>query len=97
MMEMIKGITENDVAELYGVKVKDVVKEVRDNQDRFPNDYVLESVDDNYNPILVFSKKGSYMMSTVLKGNKATEMAMILVDTYEKVHEAMLSIKEKYS
>lgn len=37
-------IADADVAELYGVETKEVNQAVRNNPDKFPNDYMLRSL-----------------------------------------------------
>lgn len=98
------------VAELYGVQTKEVNQAVRNNPDKFPEGYVFEvdkeELADLRSKFLTtnlaksrvmpkaFTEKGLYMLATILKGEKATETTISIIETYAKLRELSRTIGE---
>ena len=45
-------LIDSDVAELYGVETKDINKAVKNNPDKFPDNYILELTKDEKNKVV---------------------------------------------
>ena len=41
-----------------------------------------------------FTERGIYMLATILKGDRATDTTIVIVDTFAKLHELSQTIKE---
>lgn len=98
-------------AELYGVETMRVNEAVKNNPDKFPEGYVIEltkrekaeviEIFDNpklkYSPVLpkAFTEKGLYMLATILKGEKATQTTIGIIEAFAKLRELSHTIKRK--
>ena len=97
-------ISDADVAELYGVETKRINEAVRNNPDKFPEDYMFsitqEELDDLRSKISttnistksrimpkVFTERGLYMLATILKSKRATEITFAIIETFANVRE----------
>ena len=95
-------ITDADVASLYGVETKRVNEAVRNNPDKFPNDYMFTLSEKEYKDLRskisttkvssksrtrpkVFTKKGLYMLATILKSKNALNVTFAIIETFTKV------------
>lgn len=98
-----KVILDSDIAILYGVETKRINEAVKNNPDKFPDDFMFE-VDDNefYNLKSKFSttkfsktrtnpkafrEQGVYMLATILKSKKATETTISIMRAFTKMRE----------
>ncbi len=97
------------VAELYGVQTKEINQAVKNNPKKFPNEYVFE-VDrqqladlrskklttNNMSRTLpkAFTEKGLYMLATILKGDKAIETTIAIIEAFAKLRELSRTIGE---
>ena len=87
-------ILDVDVASLYDVETKRVNEAVRNNPDKFPDDYIFQLTQEetqdlrsknssaNLSPMSrtrpkAFTEKGLYMLATILKSKKATEVPLL--------------------
>jgi phage regulator Rha-like protein len=101
-------IIDSDVAELYGVETKRINEAVKNNQDKFPEGYLLtiseqEKMVENFDRFKslkhstvlpkAFTEKGMYMLATILKSPKATETTISIIETFAKVREISRTIK----
>ena len=103
---MLRGkevMIDRDLAELYGVATKRVNEAVRNNQDKFLEDFYFELTDKEFevlrskNPTAKFSKtrvnpkvfteQGVYMLATVLKSKTASEITVSIIRTFAKLRE----------
>jgi len=82
-------ILDSDVAELYGVLTKDVNRAVKNNPDKFPEDYIILLTAEEWSNLKLkfltsswggkhklpkaFTEKGLYMLATILKSPRATQ------------------------
>jgi len=103
-------ILDCNVAQLYGVETREVNQAVKNNQDKFPEGYLL-SLDSNekneviknfdnlqklkFSPnIKAFTEKGLYMLATILKSSKATQTTLAIVETFAKIRELSRNVTE---
>ncbi|MDR1455949.1 MAG: ORF6N domain-containing protein [Tannerella sp.] len=100
----------SNVAELYGVATMRINEAVKNNPDKFPKGYVFELTGDEkreviekfdnpkvkFSPSLpkAFSEKGLYMLATILKGRRATETTIAIVETFVKIRELSRTVAE---
>lgn len=105
-----KVILDSDVAEIYGVETRDINKAVKNNQDKFPDNYVFELNKAEFEDLRwkfstakftktrvipkAFTEKGLYMLATILKGKKATQTTLVIIETFAKLRELTRNIKE---
>jgi len=103
-------ILDSDVAILYGVETRDINKSVKNNPDKFPEGYVFELDNEEFTDLRwkistasitktrvlpkAFTKKGCYMLATILKSPKATQTTIEIIEAFEKVQEMSTSIVE---
>ena len=105
-----KVILDNNVASLYGVGTKEVNQAVRNNPAKFPDGYVLEvgkkEMEDLRSKNLTtispmsrslpkaFTEKGLYMLATILKGERATQTTISIIEAFAKLRELSRTIGE---
>lgn len=98
------------VAELYGVETREINQAVKNNPKKFPKGYVFEldrqEVTDLRSKNLIaispksraypkaFTEKGLYMLATILKGDRATETTIAIIEAYAKLRELSRTIGE---
>jgi len=103
-------ILDSDVAALYGVETMRINEAVKNNPDKFPKGYIIElsmeekqkvfEIFDNlkikFSPELpkAFTKKGCYMLATILKSPKATQTTIAIIEAFEKMQEMSTAIVE---
>jgi len=103
-------LLDSDVAALYGVETMRINEAVKNNPEKFPKGYILEltkaerteviEIFDNpkvkYSPTQpkAFTKKGCYMLATILKSPKATQTTIDIIEAFDKMQEMSLSIAE---
>ena len=102
-----KVILDSDVAALYGVK-KDINKAVKNNQDKFPEGYILELSKQEFEKLRrkfstakfsmtrvtpkAFTEKGLYMLATIIKSPKAAQTTLDIVETYARIRDLSKSM-----
>ena len=103
---MLRGkevMLDRDLAELYGVETKRVNEAVRNNQDKFLEDFYFELTDTEFGDLRsknttakfaktrvnpkVFTEQGIYMLATVLKSQTASEVTVSTIRTFAKLRE----------
>jgi len=105
-----KVLLDSDVAILYGVETRDINKAVKNNPDKFPSDYIIELTSSELNNLRwkfsttklsktrslpkVFTERGLYMLATILKGSKATQTTLTIVETFARIKQLSRNIKE---
>ena len=103
-------ILDSDVAELYSVETKRINEAVKNNPDKFPEGYIVQLTEKEFENLRSkfsttslmksriapkgFSEKGLYMIATILKSPKATETTIGIIETFAKVRELSRSIVE---
>jgi hypothetical protein len=101
---LVKGqnvIIDSDVARIYGVETKEVNQAVRNNSEKFPPGYVIETdkgelvknfdrfknLKHSTSQPKAFTEKGLYMLATILKSSKATAATIAIIEAYAKLRE----------
>ncbi len=98
-----RAIIDADVAELYGVETKRINEAVKNNPEKFPEDYIFDLSKEEWEPLkskfstsikggkvkppTAFTEKGLYMLATILKSSKAVETTIAIIETFAKVKE----------
>ena len=96
-------LLDSDVAWLYGVETKEVNQAVKNNPGKFPEGYIFEldkkEVTNLRSKILTtnltmsrvlpkaFTKKGCYMLATILKGERATATTIAIIEAFDQMRE----------
>jgi len=104
-----KVLLDSDVAELYGVETRDINQAVKNNPDKFPANYVLVLTKSDLEDLRwkfsttklsktrtlpkAFTEKGLYMLATILKGSKATQTTLTIIETFAKIKELTRNVK----
>lgn len=103
-------ILDYDVAGLYGVQTKEINQAVRNNPKKFPKGYVFEVEKEEFAELRskkltanrpmsrtlpkAFTEKGLYMLATILKGDKAVETTIAIIEAFAKLRELSRTIGE---
>jgi hypothetical protein len=103
-------LLDSDVAHLYGVETKRINEAVKNNPDKFPQDYLFEISKDEFADLRsknstakfaktrvapkAFTEKGLYMLATVLHSKQAVEATFVIIETFTKIRELSRSVKE---
>ena len=103
-------ILDSDVAALYGVETRDINKAVKNNPDKFPDGYIFVLDNKEFINLRwkistaklaktralpkVFTKKGCYMLATILKSPKATQTTIAIIEAFEKMQAMSSAIVE---
>ena len=105
-----KVIIDKDVAEIYGVETKRVNEAVKNNTEKFPQDYRFKLTKEEFKTLrskfsttefsktrtepFAFTEKGLYMIATILKSKKAINATFAIIETFAKVKELTNTINE---
>ncbi|WOE69033.1 ORF6N domain-containing protein [Hydrogenimonas thermophila] len=105
-----KVLLDSDVAKIYDVEVKRINEAVKNNPDKFPNGYIIELNDDEWQNLKskfltsswggkrklpkAFTEKGLYMLATILKSKRATKATIAIIETFTKIRELSRTIKK---
>jgi len=105
-----KVILDSEVAELYGVETMRINEAVKNNPDKFPQGYIFSltkeekqeviEIFDNpkikFSPALpkAFTRKGLYMLATILKGERATETTIAIIEAFDSLMELKETVAE---
>lgn len=103
-------LIDSDVALLYGVETKRINEAVKNNQEKFPEGYIITISKNNFNDLRsknstanfskkrydskAFTEKGLYMLATILKSPKATETTIAIIETFTKIRHLGRNLKE---
>lgn len=98
------------VAELYGVETREINQAVKNNPQKFPKGYILsldsQELRDLRSKILIangpksrylpkaFTEKGLYMLATILKGEKAVQTTIAIIETFARLRELSRTISQ---
>ena len=98
------------MAELYGVETKEVNQAVKNNPKEFPQGYVIELKRSEFQSVRskflttnlektrvlpkVFTEKGCYMLATILKGEKATNTTIEIIEAFAQLRELQKTVVE---
>ena len=105
-----KVLLDIDVAKLYGVETKRINEAVKNNPDKFPDNYILELSKNEWDALKskfstsikggktktpnAFTEKGLYMLATILKSKTATQTTISIIETFAKVRDLTQAVKE---
>ena len=103
----IQVMVDRDLAELYGVETKRINEAVKNNQDKFPEDFFFELSDDEFDVLRskfsttnfsktrtnpkVFTEQGVYMLATILKSRAASQVTVNIIKTFASMRRFFLS------
>ena len=105
---MAAQMVDSDLAKLYGVETKYLTRQVRRNNERFPEDFMFRLTKEEflrchfgtssyggrrYLPY-VFTQEGVAMLSTVLNSKKAIQVNMVIMRVFVKIREILSVHKE---
>ena len=105
-----KVMLDSDLALLYGVETKHLKRQVRRNIARFPDDFMFELTDDEFNHLrsqigtsnrggvrylpMVFTEQGVAMLSSVLNSDTAIQVNIKIIRIFTKLREMVLTHKD---
>ena len=94
----LQVMLDKDLAELYGVETKHINQAVRNNQDKFMEDFYFELSDIEFDNLRsknltanfakvrtnpkVFTEQGIYMLATILKSKIASQVTVYIIKTF---------------
>lgn len=94
---------DRDLAELYGVETKHINQAVRNNQDKFMDDFYFELTNNEFENLRsknltanfsktrtnpkVFTEQGIYMLATILKSKVASEVTVYIIKTFANMRK----------
>ena len=101
---------DSDLAKLYQVETKRINEAVRNNHDKFPNEFYFELKQEEFEILRskistakfsktrtlpkVFTEQGVYMLATILKSKIATEVTLNIIKTFAKIRQFALNYEE---
>ena len=103
-------LLDSDVTRLYGVETKRINEAVKNNPDKFPQDYMFEISMGEFADLRskistaklaktrvtpkAFTEKGLYMLATILHSKHAMEATFVIIETFTKIRELSRNVKE---
>ena len=94
----LQVMLDKDLAELYGVETKRINEAVKNNQDKFQDDFYFELTDYEFENLRskfstanfsktrinpkVFTEQGIYMLATILKSKIASQVTGYIIKTF---------------
>jgi len=106
----IRGLSvmlDRGLAELYGVETKHINQAVKNNQDKFQDDFFFQLTDDEFNILRsnnltadfsktrinpkVFTEQGIYMLATILKSKTASQITVSIIRIFAKIRKLVVS------
>ena len=103
-----KVLLDADVAAIYEVETKRVNEAVKNNPDKFPDGYLFDLSEDEWEKLKskfstsikggkvklpkAFTEKGLYMLATILKSPQAVQATMAIIETFSKIRELSRNI-----
>ena len=105
-----KVMLDSDLAELYGVETKMLVRAVKRNSERFPGDFMVQLTQEEFSNLkchfgtsrwggrrylpYAFTENGVAMLSSVLNSPKAIQVNIQIMRTFTKLREMISSHKD---
>ena len=99
----LQVMLDRDLAELYGVETKHINQAVRNNQDKFMDDFYFELTNNEFENLRsknltanfsktrtnpkVFTEQGIYMLATILKSKVASEVTVYIIKTFANMRK----------
>jgi hypothetical protein len=105
-----KVMLDMDLSQLYDVETKQLKRAVKRNIDRFPEDFMFELSDQEFEnlrsqfgtsswggvryPPMAFTEQGVAMLSSVLNGKKAIAVNIQIIRVFTKIRQMLLTHKD---
>ncbi|MEI7706789.1 MAG: ORF6N domain-containing protein [Chlorobium sp.] len=105
-----KVLIDSDLAQIYGVETKRINEAVKNNPDKFPQDYMFQLNESEFADLQskfsttkfaktrvlpkAFTEKGLYMVATILRSQQAIDATFAIIETFSKQRELSRSIKQ---
>jgi len=105
-----KVMLDRELAELYGVQTRDLNKAVNRNLDRFPDDFMFQLNDDEFENLMfhfgtsswggtrkmprVFTEHGILMLSSILRSKRAIYVNIAIMRVFVKLKEMIITHKD---
>lgn len=102
----VQVMLDRDLAELYQVETKRINEAVKNNPDKFPEDFYFELTNIEFDNLRskistanfskirtnpkVFTEQGIYMLATILKSKVASDVTISLIKTFAKMRKFLL-------
>ena len=99
----LQVMLDRDLAELYGVETKRINEAVKNNQDKFQDDFYFELSDYEFEDLRskfstanfsktrinpkVFTEQGIYMLATILKSKIASQVTVYIIKTFANLRK----------
>ncbi|WP_428025632.1 ORF6N domain-containing protein [Arcobacter sp.] len=106
----LKVMLDSDLATLYAVETKRINEAVKNNPEKFPEDFYFELTKEEFEVLRskisttkfsktrtlpkVFTEQGVYMLATVLKSKVATDVTINIMRTFTKLREFAFTYKD---
>ena len=103
----LQVMLDRDLAELYGVETKRINEAVKNNQDKFPEDFLFELREEEFEILRskvstanfaktrvkpkAFTEQGVYMLATILKSKGASEATVFIIKTFASMRKFLSS------
>lgn len=110
MIRSQKVMLDMDLAELYGVETKHLKRAVRRNEKRFPQDFMFELSQDEFENLrsnfgtsswggiryvpMAFTEQGVAMLSSVLNSDKAILVNIRIIRIFSRMRELLLNHRD---
>ncbi|MDD2358584.1 MAG: ORF6N domain-containing protein [Thiovulaceae bacterium] len=108
----LQVMLDRDLAILYEVETKRINEAVKNNLDKFPEDFYFELADEEFDNLRskistanfskirtnpkVFTEQGIYMLATILKSKVATNITLSIIRTFADLRKFLLSNYELF-
>lgn len=105
-----KVMLDDDLAELYQVETRRLNEQVKRNQDRFPEDFMFQLTEDEWQGLMsqnatsswggrrklpyAFTEHGVLMLSSVLNSDRAIQVNIQIMRIYSKLREMLMTNKD---
>ena len=105
-----KAILDSDVAMLYDVETREINQAIKNNPAKFPEGYIIQLSKEEWvslkSKILtsswggknklpnVFTEKGLYMLATIIKGDKAIDTTIAIIEAFAQLKELQRTVAE---
>jgi len=105
-----KVLLDLDIAKIYGVETKRVNEAVKNNLDKFPQGYMFELTEKEFEDLRskdstakfsktrvqpkAFTEKGLYMIATILRSKEAVEATFAIIESFSKIRELSHTVRE---
>ena len=107
-----KVMLDSDLAEIYGYDIKNFNRQVKNNIEKFDEDFMFQLTDEEYSNLrcnfctsswggrrynpYAFTEQGIYMLMTVLKGELAIKQSKILIRLFKEMKDFILENNNRY-